>query len=222
MTPHPALTTADSRSSRRRSRLALAATALAALAVSGCGTVGADAAGSDAKPAAVGAQRTEAPRDVDGEAAFTAMWKTVAEPCPTGDRPLPPPPEPLPAPPGASDTPSTDAPVTPIAPTAGPEVELSARDWCASNLHEERITHALMDLAEPTPDTVRKILNALGYNNGRIHGMERSGTTTRFFLDLRVDGGRLCVEGSAAGGQTVVERCVAPESGPFRPGERKQ
>ncbi|MBK3624693.1 hypothetical protein JHN59_07495 [Streptomyces sp. MBT49] len=92
---------------------------------------------------------------------------------------------------------------------------MNARDWCASNLHEERITRALRDLADPTPAEVRTVLNGLGYIDGRIHGLERSGTTTRFLLDLRDRGGRLCLDGSAAGEDTVVDKCVAPATGPF-------
>ncbi|MER5604378.1 hypothetical protein [Streptomyces sp. NPDC002265] len=97
---------------------------------------------------------------------------------------------------------------------------MNARDWCAGNLHEERIARALWDLADPTPAKVRAILNGLGYIDGRIHGLEQSDTTTRFFLDLRDQGGRLCLDGSAAGEETVVDKCVAPATGPFKAGER--
>jgi hypothetical protein len=118
-------------------------------------------------------------------------------------------------------TPPSDA-IEPIAPTAGPEVELNARDWCASNLHEQRIAQALWDLVDPTPSEVKAILNDLGYVDERIHDLEQSGATTRFFLDLRDKGGRLCLEGTAAGEQTVVDKCVAPATGPFAAGEREQ
>ncbi|MGV9245307.1 hypothetical protein [Streptomyces sp. NPDC003710] len=100
-------------------------------------------------------------------------------------------------------------------------MELDARGWCASTLHEERITRALWDLAEPTPDKVRKILTDPGYIDERIHDLKEFRASTRFFLDLRVEGGRLCLEGSAAGEETIVDACVAPESGPFRPSKRK-
>ncbi|MEU5249106.1 hypothetical protein AB0G81_34375 [Streptomyces asoensis] len=66
----------------------------------------------------------------------------------------------------------------------------------------------------PRPQSVLA-LTGLGYIDGRIHGLERSGTTTRFFLDLRDRGGRLCLDGSAAGEDTVVDKCVAPATGPF-------
>ncbi|MFD5270371.1 hypothetical protein [Streptomyces sp. NPDC058335] len=105
-----------------------------------------------------------------------------------------------------------------MAPTTGPEVELNARDRCAGALHEERITQALWNLTDPTPAEVRATLNDLGYVDERIHDLGRSGTATRFFLDLRDRGGRLCLDGSAAGEETVVDTCVAPATGPFMPG----
>ncbi|MGY4920789.1 hypothetical protein ACWD9K_37635 [Streptomyces sp. 900116325] len=101
-------------------------------------------------------------------------------------------------------------------------MELNARDWCASNLHEERIAQALWYLVDPTPTKVRTIPNELGYADERIHDLKQSGATTRFFLDLREKGGRLCLEGSAAGEKTIVDKCVAPANGPFMPGDRKQ
>lgn len=101
-------------------------------------------------------------------------------------------------------------------------MELNARDWCASALHEERIAQALWNVTDPTPAKVRTILNDLGYTDDRIHDLKQSGPTTRFFLDLRENGGRLCLEGSAAGEETVVDKCVAPVSGPFRAGDQKQ
>lgn len=154
---------------------------------------------------------------------------------PSGPAEVPPtgPPESLPSSPPKSlpsgsaeslppgETPPSDA-IEPIAPTTGPEVELNARDWCAGNHHELRITQALWDLADPTPTKVRTVLNDLGYIDERIHGLKQSGTTTRFSLDLRDQGGRLCLDGSVAGEETVVDKCVAPATGPFTPGERKE
>ncbi|KOG06837.1 hypothetical protein ADK34_41515 [Streptomyces viridochromogenes] len=101
-------------------------------------------------------------------------------------------------------------------------MELNARDWCAGALHEQRIAEALLDLVDPTPTKVRAILNDLGYVDERIHDLKQSGATTRFFLDLREKGGRLCLDGSAAGEETVVDKCVAPATGPFTPGDRNQ
>ncbi|MET7276010.1 hypothetical protein ABZS59_33355 [Streptomyces flaveolus] len=161
-----------------------------------------------------------------GQAAFTAMLERVAQPCsttgengteagqgPTGRRPA-----------GSAgreslapgETPPDD-PIEPGAPT-GPEAELNDRDWCASVQHEQRIVEALQAVPEPTPAKVRKTLNDLGYIDERIHGLEQVGRTTRFRLDLREKGGRLCENGSAAGEETDISPCVAPAAGPF-PGQ---
>ncbi|WP_369251937.1 hypothetical protein [Streptomyces sp. R41] len=211
MTRLPALTSTFARSPRRP-RLAVAVTALVALSLTGCGTEKTSAAGPQGKPAeAVGAQRTEASDSSDQQAAFAAMLNQVARSCPS---------DALPAKALPTDDPATEALEAPRAPT-GPEAELDARDWCASTLHEERIAQALWYLEDPTPATVRKVLNGLGYIDERIHDLKQSGVTTRFFLDLRIKGGQLCLEGSAAGAETIVEACVAPETGPFTPNKRK-
>ncbi|WP_254075818.1 hypothetical protein [Streptomyces sp. P3] len=198
--------------SPRRPRQALTSTALAALAIlalAACGTERTGAEGTRGDLADTAGSTTGV--------AFTEMLGKVARQCPPSAPPEAPPSGPAEtAPPG--ETPPSDA-VEPIAPTAGPEVELNARDWCAGNLHEERIARALWDLADPTPAKVRKILNDLGYIDERIHDLKQSGTTTRFFLDLRDQGGRLCLDGSAAAHQTVVDKCAAPVTGPFTPPE---
>lgn len=218
-TPVPARTSARF---PRRPRLTLAIAALAALALTACGT---ERSGADG-PHSGTADSTRAGADT----AFAEMLNRVAQPCLTSASPEEPatgPARTVPSgpvqtvPPGPMETPPSD-PVEPIAPTAGPEVEPNARDWCASHLHEERIAQALWDLAEPTPTKVRDILNDLGYIDERIHDLEQSGTTTRFSLDLRAQGGRLCLNGSAAGEETVVDTCVAPATGPFPSGERAQ
>ncbi|WP_405617687.1 hypothetical protein [Streptomyces sp. NBC_01508] len=209
----PALTGKFARSSRRP-RLSFVLTALGALALGACGTEGTNDGGEQAKPPAAVGDRPDA--------AFTAMLDKIAQPCPPSAPAEVPPTAPAEVPPtGSAETPPSDA-IEPIAPTAGPEVELNARDWCASALHEERVTQALSDLLEPTPAKVRAILNDLGYVDERIHDLKQSGATTRFFLDLRDKGGRLCLEGSAAGEETVVDKRVAPATGPFTAGERKQ
>ncbi|WP_223179613.1 hypothetical protein [Streptomyces griseicoloratus] len=209
----PALTSTFARS-RRRQRLTLVVTALSAPALGACGTEKTNADGEQTKPAdAVGA-RPDAP--------FKAMLDEIAQSCPPSAPPEAPPSGPAETLPSGSVETVPDDAIEPIAPTAGPEVELNARDWCASALHEERIAQALWDLAEPTPTKVRAILNDLGYVDERIHDLKQSGAATRFFLDLRDKGGRLCLEGSAAGEQTVVDKCVAPATGPFTAGGRKQ
>ncbi|MFJ5779522.1 hypothetical protein [Streptomyces sp. NPDC093094] len=201
----------------RRLRPVLAMTALAALTLTACGagTTGAEklsAGGPQSTPAATVGARSGA--------AFTEMLGEVARSCPSIAPPEAPPAGPARTLP-AGQTPPDDA-IEPVVPTAGPEVELNARDWCAGSLHEERIARALWDLADPTPAKVRTVLHDLGYVDERIHGLRRSGTATRFFLDLREKGGRLCLDGSAAGEQTVVDKCVAPATGPFKAGERKE
>ncbi|MEU7069469.1 hypothetical protein AB0B30_11150 [Streptomyces narbonensis] len=207
----PASTGTLARSSRRP-RLTLAVTALAVLALGACGTAKATSDRERAVHAETVGSRQTGPT-------LAELQEYVERTCPAPGTPLAPPPSPAPAPPGWE--PPADM-IEPAAPTAGPEVELNARDWCASNLHEQRIAEALWDLADPTPTKVRTILNDLGYVDERIHDLKQSGTATRFFLDLRENGGKLCLEGSAAGEETVVDKCVAPATGPFTPGDRKQ
>lgn len=225
----PALNSTFARSSRRP-RIIVVTIALAAVTLGACGTEKTNSGGKQTKPAdAVGGRPA---------AAFTAMLDKIAQSCPPSAPPEAPPSGPpeasrtgpaetLPSGPAATpptgpvETPPDDA-IEPMVPTAGPEVELNARDWCAGALHEQRIAQALWDLLEPTPAKVRAILNDLGYVDERIHELEQSGATTRFFLDLRDKGGRLCLEGSAAGEKTVVDKCVAPVTGPFTAGERQQ
>ncbi|GJF33449.1 hypothetical protein KNE206_61490 [Kitasatospora sp. NE20-6] len=187
----------------------VAMTALAALSLAACGTGTAGPAGPASTPAgAVGAGP-----------GLTEVLGMVEQSCPPSAPPQGPPAGPAHTlPPGVGVPPD----VEPLAPTAGPEAELNARDWCAASLHEERIAQALGDLTDPTPGKVRTILNHLGYTDDRIHDLKQSGASTRFFLDLRDNGGRLCLEGSAAAKDTVVDKCVAPPSGPFTPGEQKQ
>ncbi|MEU3957738.1 hypothetical protein AB0F45_36580, partial [Streptomyces achromogenes] len=83
------------------------------------------------------------------------------------------------APSGATVEPPPGGAVEPIAPTAGPEAELDARDWCAGVQHEQRVAEALLRLERPDPAQVRKVLNGLGYIDERIHGLRRSGAVTR-------------------------------------------
>ncbi|MEU6272985.1 hypothetical protein ABZ871_11305 [Streptomyces populi] len=185
-------------------------TTVAVLALGACGT---------GKTAAGGGERADSAVDARSrsDAAFTAMLDRVAQSCPPSAPPQAPPSGPA----KTSPSGSVKADVEPIAPTAGPEVELNARDWCASARHEERIAQALWNLADPTPAKVGMVLNGLGYVDERIHGLEQSGAATRFFLDLRDKGGRLCLQGSAAGEQTVIDKCVAPATGAFTPEEQK-
>ncbi|MGW6636811.1 hypothetical protein [Streptomyces cyaneofuscatus] len=65
------------------------------------------------------------------------------------------------------------------------------------------------------PPLVRATLNSLGYTDERIHHLQHDGRNTRFHLDLREDGGRLCESGLAAGAVSDVVPCVAVAEGPF-------
>ncbi|MES9810105.1 hypothetical protein [Streptomyces cinereoruber] len=174
-----------------RSGRGLAATALVSLALVACGS-------EQAGTASVRAGSSAPSPTPSSDVAFTAMLDRVARSCPA--------PGPVEKHPGDAAAP---------APTSGPEVELNARDWCASALHEERITRAVWELADPTPAKVGKVLNDLGYVDGRIHGLRQSGAATTFALDLRDKGGRLCLDGSVDGERTMVTACVAPRTGPF-------
>ncbi|MFI1975060.1 MULTISPECIES: hypothetical protein [Streptomyces] len=198
--------------SSRRPLLTLAMTALAVLALGACGTAKTTTGGEEAVRAEAVGSRQPAPT-------LAQIKEHIERSCPPPGAPPATPPSPQAPPPGME--PPADM-VVPITPTAGPEVELNARDWCAGALHEQRIAEALLDLVDPTPTKVRAILNDLGYVDERIHDLKQSGATTRFFLDLREKGGRLCLDGSAAGEETVVDKCVAPATGPFTPGDRNQ
>ncbi|MET9480199.1 hypothetical protein [Streptomyces sp. NPDC006638] len=233
-TPVPATTIAPF---PRRSRLAvagpaLAVTALAALALAACGTAKPGAAGPrgasadtvGVRPDAASPGPAAASSGPDPEVAFLRMLTAVAEPCasdgpagddaiPGGDRPRSGPPGTLPVGAAPSDLPPVPAPE--------PGTESSGTDACEKHLHEERVRRALSDLADPTPARVGRALNDLGYIDTRIHGLKRSGATTRFFLDLRFMGSGLALEGTADGTRTVVEGFGVPETGPFDRGDSR-
>ncbi|MFF7097956.1 hypothetical protein ACFY9A_37060 [Streptomyces rubradiris] len=199
----------------RRRRRALAVTALAALALTACGSEQPESQGGRSKTAdAVSARK---------DTAFTKMLDEVARECPPpGTKRKPPatpeggaPTAPVEPPPGATVEPPPGGAVEPGAPTAGPEAELDARDWCAGAQHEQRVAEAVSQLQRPDPAQVRKALNGLGYIDGRIHGLKRSGAVTKFVIDLRDKGGRLCLDGTAKGELTEVKACTAPADGPF-------
>ncbi|MGW5777675.1 hypothetical protein [Streptomyces sp. NPDC003863] len=190
-------------------------TALAALALAACGSEQPGRPGGRAESVdAVSATK---------DAAFIKMLDEVARECPPPGtkREAPPTPEgepptaPVEPPPGATVKPPPGGAVEPIAPTAGPEAELDARDWCAGVQHEQRVAEVLLQLKQPDPAQVRKVLNGLGYIDERIHALKRSGTVAKFVIDLRDKGGRLCLDGTANGELTEVDACVAPADGTF-------
>ncbi|MFF4717571.1 hypothetical protein ACFY2V_40200 [Streptomyces eurythermus] len=199
----------------RRRRRTLAVTALAAVALTACGSEQRDSQGGRGASAdAVSARK---------DTAFTRMLDEVARECPPpGTKRKPPtaptggvPTAPVEAPPGATVEPPPGGAVEPIAPAEGPEAELDARDWCAGVQHEQRVAEALSQLERPDPAQVRRALNGLGYIDERIHGLKRSGAVTKFVIDLRDKGGRLCLDGTANGELTEVDACVAPAGGAF-------
>ncbi|MEU8533596.1 hypothetical protein [Streptomyces parvulus] len=153
------------------------------------------------------------------QAAFEAMLNKVAQPCSTTDEDPSGPGDAGPTGPAGEQSlaPGESPPDEPIEPGAPsePASQLNDRDQCASVQHEQRIIGALQSVADPTPAKVRNILNGLGYIDQRIHGLKQDGRTTRFHLDLRQQGGRLCEAAVAAGKQTDVIPCVAPAAGPF-------
>ncbi|MFJ5879172.1 hypothetical protein ACIQD1_31165 [Streptomyces sp. NPDC093088] len=201
--------------SSRRPRLTLALTVLAVLVLGACGTAKATGNNEPASTAVATAAVPAKPTESLSSPALAEIQQHIAQTCPAPGTPQEGPPNPQSAPPGE------EAPagmVEPVMPTAGPEVELNARDWCASNHHEQRIYVAVQELTDPTPAKVRAALNGLGYPDERLHGLKQSGATTQFALDLRENGGRLCLKGSMGGEEPVVDKCVAPATGPFTVG----
>ncbi|MFD6890501.1 hypothetical protein, partial [Streptomyces sp. NPDC059957] len=147
--------------------------------------------------------------------ALAEVQEHIAQTCPAPGILQEGPPTPRPAPPGEE---AQGPGIVPSFPTAGPMVELDTRDWCAGVSHESQVYVAVEKITEPTPAKVRAALNTAGYPDERIHDLEQSGATTHFSLDLRENGGRLCVKGSVGGGgeePAVVDKCVAPATGPF-------
>ncbi|MFE1290908.1 hypothetical protein [Streptomyces sp. NPDC058751] len=223
MTRHPAPASA-------RTGRVLVTAALAALALCGCG--GSEPGGDRAQGGSAGNAGSRAGAASPAErAAFAAMLAKVARPCspaggnapgagggsapeprkekptgptgPSGEQSLPP-----------GESPPS-GPIEPGALPAGPEDRLNDRDRCASVQHEQRIIEALQRVSAPTPAMVRETLNGLGYIDERIHGLEQDGGSTRFHLDLREKGGRLCEAGLAAGERTDVTVCAARATGAF-------
>ncbi|MFD3816746.1 hypothetical protein ACFWRZ_16885 [Streptomyces rubiginosohelvolus] len=197
-------------------RRALAAAALAALALTGCNT---EQSGGGRQRGTVGSS-TVSQQPTTEQAAAQALFDRFEKACPepgvNSRRPTgaskPDPEEQKTIAPG--EMPPAD-PIDPAYPT-GPEAELDDRDWCVSAHHEQRIIAEMQMLADPTPTKVRAILNGLGYTDERIHHLKQDGKKTRFHLDLREDGGRLCESGLAAGAVSDVVPCVAAAEGPFK------
>ncbi|MFG3395476.1 hypothetical protein [Streptomyces parvus] len=199
----------------RRLLAAAAITVATALALTACGTEENDGGRQTGSAGSSTASQQPSPEQGATQALFDRFEKACPEPGvnsrrPTGAR-KPDTAEPETIAPG--ETPPAD-PIEPAFPT-GPEAELDDRDWCVSAHHEQRVIAALQKVADPTPGKVRKTLNGLGYMDERIHHLKQDGKKTRFHLDLRESGGRLCESGLAAGAVSDVVPCVAVAEGPF-------
>ncbi|MEU6354010.1 hypothetical protein ABZ896_32550 [Streptomyces sp. NPDC047072] len=208
---------------RRLSGKAAVLVGLCAVALTACGVERANGKGelSESPKRDAGASVVGSPSDGDTEGpgflTFMQLLNSLAEPCvedlasapglseeeadelasvrPSGS---PPPELVLP-----DERPPTDDVRDPSAATE--ETELSDVERCEADVHERRITRALRDNADPTPEQVRTTLVGLGYIDKRIHGPERAGARVEFTLDLRVLGGHLCLDGRTGGGTTVIE-----------------
>ncbi|MFE6700648.1 hypothetical protein [Streptomyces sp. NPDC057718] len=202
----------------RRGLAAAATAAIAALALTGCGS---EQSGGGAQGEQTGSavSTRSSPQPSPEQAAFTALFDTFEKACPAPGTPAQRPgggnagtkrPETI----APGERPPAD-PIEPAPPT-GPEAELNARDWCVSGHHEQRVIEALQKLADPTPAKVRTTLNGLGYTDDLIHALKQDGETTRFYLDLRESGGRLCESVLAAGKVSDIAPCVAAPTGPFK------
>ncbi|GGJ67080.1 hypothetical protein GCM10012282_75100 [Streptomyces lacrimifluminis] len=192
----------------------LAGGALAALALTGCGNDELSGSGPQDERGMGADSTVSATPSAAEKTAFAAMLDEVAQPCSSPDAPVSAPGPTDKKPTGsagkqslASGEPLPSEPIEPGAPTE-PEAELNDRDGCASVQHEQRILQALQSVSEPTPAKVRKALNGLGYIDERIHGLQQDGKATRFHLDLREKGGRLCEAGLAAGVESDVTVCT--------------
>lgn len=188
--------------------------AVAVLSLAACGTGKADGAASSGGADTVAAGLPDGTPTPDNFAAFIEMLATVGGPCvsdapteppvePTDGSPHTHPPEILPvdaSPPNLLRTPGGTN-----APARRREAELSAVEQCDGRLHIERIAKELDTLPDPTPEQVRAALNRLGYLDERIHGLEHTGETTRFLLDLRFMGSQLCLSGNVGTSKTVIE-----------------
>ncbi|MFI8827969.1 hypothetical protein [Streptomyces sp. NPDC053431] len=208
----------------RRTVPLTALAALSALALTACGTEGADASGAPAAPGTASPSRSASPAPSapapEPELAFMGMLLDVARPCGPDLPAEPMTPPPVDGAPGrkpprqpAGPLPVDSSPPGPAKP-ADPswEGELNSLEQCAGRLHTARVTKELDRLGDAAPPRVRAALNGLGYIDGRIHGLRRTGTTTTFRLDLRSMGGLLCLKGSTGpGGTTLKAFALSPE-----------
>ncbi|MGV9311281.1 hypothetical protein ACWDR0_03690 [Streptomyces sp. NPDC003691] len=96
------------------------------------------------------------------------------------------------------------------------DVELTEVEKCVGDAHARRVTGPVTGLGPAaSPEQVKAELRGLGYPGHRIHGPVRSGETTRYWLDLRIMGGRLALEISSAGPKVRATPQGVFENGPF-------
>jgi hypothetical protein len=209
------------RAFRHTGRL-LAVTALASLVLSACGTQETGGSAGERPKSAAGAAAAVTGHSASAPlAAFTRMLDEVARGCPSDPASrrgsvMDNAPEPT-----ETVTPLPEGFVEPREDSGQPGIELSPYEWCAGHRHVERVTQAVAALEKPTPELVRATLNDFGYIDERILGPERSDGKTRFVLDLRVDGGELCVWGEVGRGVPYVELFADTDAEPsFSPDPR--
>ncbi|MER5490221.1 hypothetical protein [Streptomyces sp. NPDC002490] len=208
----------------RRSRVALALTALVALALTACGTAAPPASSGAAKDADAPTARAQPAADRDGvpeeeseEAGdFVLVQGGLMAAC---DGPAP---EPVAEEEAGVEPPTSPPPLvladegeplptrTPDQPEEPEEPRLDAFDRCLAERNAEHLTRALDELDDPAPDRVRAVLNRLDYPNDRIHGLRRTGATTRFLVDLRMFEGVLALKGSVTRTDGSTESTFEP------------
>ncbi|WP_445402441.1 hypothetical protein ACSMX9_12710 [Streptomyces sp. LE64] len=224
MTAHapPDLPHRTARRTLRRPRVAPALTALAALALTACGTDApsassgaakdADAPTARAQPAADRGPDTDPDEESEEGGRFVLAQGRFMAACDDGSAP-----EPVAEGPGQ---PPTSPPPLVLAdegeplPTGAPREQqdprLDAFDRCLAERNAEHLTRALDGLDDPAPDRVRAVLNRLDYPNDRIHGLRRTGATTRFLVDLRMFEGVLALKGSVTRTDGSTESTFEP------------
>ncbi|MEV0175223.1 hypothetical protein AB0I00_29400 [Streptomyces sp. NPDC050803] len=102
-----------------------------------------------------------------------------------------------------AEPPPSAEPTTPETDRA--ETELSSLEECEADIHTRRITKALAETPNPTPQQVTDTLHTLGYIDERIDGPQLDGEKVNFTLDLRIMDGQLCLSGSTTGTHTTID-----------------
>ncbi|QDY78255.1 hypothetical protein [Streptomyces qinzhouensis] len=211
--------------------------------------VPASAPGLDA-PGVIDGPGLDGPGLPDEELVFMEMAVNIAEPClpvPPGGRPDPAkvfaemekedaeadgPDGPLPPPDSLTVEPEPYPDGLPVEPDprpvpdglpVEPDTSLDPVEECAGASHALRITKAITGLGpNPSPQRVKSALTGIEYSSKRIHGPSQANGTTRYWLDLRLMGGKLGMEISVAGSKVRVTAHGVPETGPFLATQRQK